>query len=144
MWTSAQICTAGCAHLKIILIKIKLHRKCTFRLISCRMSSTLSRWPYTGRIFKFWATFTVKYRKTANTLVMFEDTLNEDLINGGWFLLQAFYFLWQSFEIMFDGTRNPPSKTQRVNWQEHCHKRIQRGHFHQAYHVSFLSSICQK
>jgi hypothetical protein len=56
----------------------------------------------------------------ANTLVMFEDTLNEDVGHEGWFLL-ATSFLWQSFEFMFDGTRKPATELQQVNWQEHRH-----------------------
>jgi hypothetical protein len=52
---------------------------------------------------------------------MFEDTLNEEVGHEGWFLL-ATSFLWQSFEFMFDGTRNPATGLQRVNWQEHRRK----------------------
>ena len=44
---------------------------------------------------------------------MFEDSLNEDVGNEGWFLL-AFSFLWQAFEFMFDGTRNPATESQQV------------------------------
>lgn len=75
------------------------------------------------------------YYKTATTLVTFKDTLNEYIFDDGWFLL-AFFFLWQSFEFMFDGTRKPPTKTQRGNWQEHQHLLIQCSHFHQTYHMS--------
>jgi hypothetical protein len=57
----------------------------------------------------------------ANTLVMFEGTLNEDFGHEGWFLL-ATSFLWQSFEFVFDGTRNPATESQRVNWQEYRRK----------------------
>jgi hypothetical protein len=60
---------------------------------------------------------------------MLEDTLNEDVGNEGWFLL-AVLFLWQAFEFMFDGTRNPATKSQQVSWQEHRRKLIDRGHFH--------------
>jgi hypothetical protein len=42
---------------------------------------------------------------------MFEDTLNDDVGHEGWFLL-ATSFLWQSFEFMFDGTRNSATKSQ--------------------------------
>jgi hypothetical protein len=53
-----------------------------------------------------------------------------------WFLL-AVSFLWQAFDFMFDGTRNPgATESQRVNWQEHPRKLIERGHFHQSYHMS--------
>jgi hypothetical protein len=69
---------------------------------------------------------------------MFKDTLNEDVGNEGWFLLAA-SFLWQAFEFMFDGTRNPATES-RVNWQEHRRKLIERGHFHQSYRMSPDSS----
>jgi hypothetical protein len=66
---------------------------------------------------------------------MFEDTLNSDLLNDGWLLI-AFYFLWQSFEFLFDGTRNPPTEKQRVDWEEHRDNLIERGHFHWSYRMS--------
>jgi hypothetical protein len=66
---------------------------------------------------------------------MFEDTLNSDLLNDGWLLI-AFYFLWQSFEFLFDGTRNPPTEKQRVDWEEHRDNLIERGHFHRSYRMS--------
>jgi hypothetical protein len=37
---------------------------------------------------------------------------------------------------MFDGTRNPATKSLRVNWQEHRRKLIERGHFHRSYRTS--------
>jgi hypothetical protein len=92
---------------------------------------SLSRSSYMQVIFKFWETLTRKDHKIANTLVLFENTRNEDLCNEEWFLL-AFYFLWQSFEFAFDVTRNPATGPQWVNWQEHHHKLIERGHFHWA------------
>jgi hypothetical protein len=66
---------------------------------------------------------------------MFEDSLNEDVGNEGWFLL-AVSFLWQAFEFMFDGTRNPATESQRVNWQQHRQKLIERRHFHRSYRMS--------
>jgi hypothetical protein len=94
---SSQIYAAGCVDLKIILIKIKVHPKCTYRLIfyqTNKMNVLLYPDVHTGVIFKFWETFASKYHKTANTLVMFKDTLNEDILSDGWFLLASF-FLWQ-------------------------------------------------
>jgi hypothetical protein len=51
------------------------------------------------------------------------------------FLLLSFVFLWQSFEFLFDGTRNPPIEWQRVNWTEHRDKLIARGHFRRTYRM---------
>jgi hypothetical protein len=55
---------------------------------------------------------------------MFEFCLHEDIFDGGWVVI-AFYFLWQSFEFFFEGTRNPPPEKQHVNWEEHRHNLIQ-------------------
>ena len=66
---------------------------------------------------------------------MFEETLNEDVGNERWFLM-AVSFLWQAFEFMFNGTRNPATESQQVNWREHRRKLIERRHFHRSYHVS--------
>jgi hypothetical protein len=65
---------------------------------------------------------------------MFEYSLNEDVGNEGWFLL-AVSFSWQVFEFMSDGTRNPATESQRVNWQEHRRKLIERGNFHGSYRI---------
>jgi hypothetical protein len=53
---------------------------------------------------------------------MFEFCLHdEDIIfDGGWLVI-AFYFLWQSLEFFFEGTRNPPAEKQGVNWVEYRH-----------------------
>jgi hypothetical protein len=50
-----------------------------------------------------------------------------------------FYFLWQSFEFFFEGTRNPPTEKQHVHWDEHRPNLIQRGHFHRSYRMSLAS-----
>jgi hypothetical protein len=65
---------------------------------------------------------------------MFKDTLNEDVGNEGWFL-QAVSFLWQAFEFTFDGTRNPATESQQVDWPEHHRTLIERGHFHRSYRM---------
>jgi hypothetical protein len=65
-------------------------------------------------IFKFWETEARrKDNIISNTLVMFEDTLKEDVCNDGWFLL-ASSFILQSFEFMIDGKRNPAIESQQV------------------------------
>jgi dihydroneopterin aldolase len=68
--------------------------KCTFNIDflyecinKCSVHDSLSRSPYTRVIFKFWETVAKKDYKIANTIVMFEDTLNEDICTEGWFLL---------------------------------------------------------
>jgi hypothetical protein len=66
---------------------------------------------------------------------MFEFCLHEDIFDGEWLVI-AFYLLWQSYEFLFEGTRNPPIEKQRVNWEEHRHNLIQRGHFHRSYRMS--------
>jgi hypothetical protein len=77
------------------------------------MHDSLSRSStYIKVISKFWETEAKRKDSTiSNTLVMFEDTLNDDVCNEGWFLL-ASSFLLQSFEFMIDGTRNPATKSQ--------------------------------
>jgi hypothetical protein len=42
---------------------------------------------YMRLIFKFWETLTRNDHKIANNLVLFEDTLNEDVSHEGWLLL---------------------------------------------------------
>jgi hypothetical protein len=67
---------------------------------------------FLGKIFTrmMYSCITLFFHSIAyNTFVMFEFCLHEDIFDGGWLVI-AFYFLWQYFELFFEGTRNPPTE----------------------------------
>jgi hypothetical protein len=50
---------------------------------------------------------------------MFEDIVIDELDDGEGWLLSSICFLYYAFQLLFDGTNNPPVETQRVNWILH-------------------------
>ncbi len=60
---------------------------------------------------------------------MFEDVIVNELCDGEGWLLLSICFLCRAFQLLFDGTLNPPVETQRMNWMFHKERMISRGHF---------------
>ena len=60
---------------------------------------------------------------------MFEDVIINELCDGEGLLLSSVCFLCHAFQLLFDGTLNPPVETQRMNWMFHKERVISRGHF---------------
>jgi hypothetical protein len=61
--------------------------------------------------------------------MMFEDVIVNELYDGEGWLLLSVCLLHHACELLFDGTRNPPVETQRMNWMFHKERMISRGHF---------------
>jgi hypothetical protein len=64
---------------------------------------------------------------------MLEDIIITELYDGERWILLSFCFLYYAFELLFDGTRNPPVETQRMNWKLHKDRMISLGHFRRMY-----------
>ena len=59
---------------------------------------------------------------------MFEDIIINELYDGEGWLLLSICFLYYAFQLLFNGTRNPPFETQRMNWILHKErKNVQNG-----------------
>ena len=70
---------------------------------------------------------------------MFEDIIINELYDGEGWLLLSICFLYYAFQLLFDGTCNPPLETQRMNWILHKERMISRGHFRRMYRMDPLA-----